>query len=473
MKKPFLFLLSCFVITMVYSQNIIREHYTISGGLLGAANFSKFELEGGNLGDIDYNYKTGWSAGGWLNLPVAKRFSIEPQLMYSVYRYHTNNPATLLLKDGRISYFTLPVLLKLHAGDKIAITAGPQVDFFTSFKDNNNTAQEDDFTKTSFSLFGGLEICPHGRVTVFGRYIRGFTDMDEAGNENPPIEYRNQVIQAGLKFKLFGRLVPADSDGDGIADPNDKCPSVPGLAKYDGCPIPDTDADGVNDEMDKCPNVPGLAKYDGCPIPDTDKDGVNDELDKCPTVAGLAKYDGCPIPDTDKDGVNDELDKCPTVAGLAKYDGCPIPDRDGDGINDEEDKCPDIPGVAGKQGCPEVDEKLGKMVSSYGQNISFTTGKATLLAKSNTSLNEVVKVLNANPGMKLRIEAHTDNVGDDDANMELSTARADAVKVYLESKGISEDRLETQGFGETMPIADNKTAAGRVKNRRIELKIVY
>jgi hypothetical protein len=57
------------------------------------------------------------------------------------------------------------------------------------------------------------------------------------------------------------------------------------------------------------------------------------------TVPGLAKYEGCPIPDTDKDAINDEEDKCPTVAGVARYNGCPVPDTDGDGVNDEEDKC--------------------------------------------------------------------------------------------------------------------------------------
>jgi hypothetical protein len=70
----------------------------------------------------------------------------------------------------------------------------------------------------------------------------------------------------------------------------------------EAAPVPvdtDRDKDGVLNDADKCPDVPGLAKYDGCPIPDTDGDGVNDELDKCPSVAGLAKYDGCPIPDTD------------------------------------------------------------------------------------------------------------------------------------------------------------------------------
>ena len=116
---------------------------------------------------------------------------------------------------------------------------------------------------------------------------------------------------------------PADTDNDGVIDANDKCPTVSGLAKYAGCPIPDTDKDGVNDEQDKCPTVAGLAKYAGCPIPDTDKDGINDEQDKCPTVAGLSRYNGCPIPDTDKDGVNDEVDACPTEAGISANNGCP------------------------------------------------------------------------------------------------------------------------------------------------------
>jgi OmpA-OmpF porin, OOP family len=124
----------------------------------------------------------------------------------------------------------------------------------------------------------------------------------------------------------------------------------------------DTDGDGITDDVDKCPTVKGLAKYDGCPVPDTDKDGINDEEDKCPTVAGLARYQGCPIPDTDKDGINDEEDKCPTVAGVARYQGCPVPDTDGDGVNDEEDKCPNLPGVRENQGCPEIKEEVRRTV---------------------------------------------------------------------------------------------------------------
>ncbi len=238
-------------------------------------------------------------------------------------------------------------------------------------------------------------------------------------------------------------------------------------------PPKDTDGDGIPDDKDKCPTVPGLAKYDGCPIPDTDGDGINDEEDKCPTVKGLARYQGCPIPDTDGDGINDEEDKCPTVKGLARYQGCPIPDTDGDGVNDEEDKCPTIPGVKENQGCPLIQEEIKKKVDYAATNILFVTGSYKLAAKSYKGLDAVAKILEDNPAMKLSIDGHTDNIGKDELNQKLSENRANAVKAYFVKKGIDESRITATGHGKTMPIADNKTAAGRQKNRRVEMKLSY
>lgn len=235
----------------------------------------------------------------------------------------------------------------------------------------------------------------------------------------------------------------------------------------------DSDGDGIIDANDKCPTVPGVAKYEGCPVPDTDKDGINDDNDKCPTVAGLAKYQGCPIPDTDKDGINDEEDKCPTVPGVARYQGCPVPDTDKDGINDEEDKCPSVPGVASQQGCPEITAEVTKTLKYAEQNVYFNTGSTKLLPKSSGALNEVVKILNDNSSLKLKVDGHTDNVGSDEYNVKLSEGRAASVKTYLVSKGINEGRVVSEGFGETAPVADNKTAAGRQKNRRVEMKVYY
>lgn len=235
----------------------------------------------------------------------------------------------------------------------------------------------------------------------------------------------------------------------------------------------DTDGDGINDDVDKCPEVAGTAKYEGCPVPDTDSDSINDELDKCPTVAGTAKYDGCPVPDTDGDGINDEQDKCPTIAGTAKYEGCPIPDTDGDGINDEEDRCPQLAGVAANNGCPEVKEEVIKRVDYAATKIYFATASSKLLAKSFTGLNDVVKIMESDKDIKLSIEGHTDNVGKDDYNQTLSEQRANSVRAYLLSKGIDESRLTSQGFGETQPLADNKTAAGKSKNRRVVMRADY
>ncbi len=238
-------------------------------------------------------------------------------------------------------------------------------------------------------------------------------------------------------------------------------------------PPSDRDGDGIIDDLDKCPDVKGIAKYDGCPIPDTDKDGINDEEDKCPTVPGVARYQGCPIPDTDKDGINDEEDKCPTVPGVARYQGCPIPDTDGDGVNDEEDRCVTIPGVRENYGCPIIPEEVMKRVNIAAKNILFVTGSAKLQSKSFKGLNDVAKIMQENPGMSLAIDGHTDNVGSDEFNQKLSDNRAASVKAYIVSKGVEESRITATGHGESKPIADNKTAAGRQQNRRSELTLSY
>jgi outer membrane protein OmpA-like peptidoglycan-associated protein len=96
-----------------------------------------------------------------------------------------------------------------------------------------------------------------------------------------------------------------------------------------------------------------------------------------------------------------------------------------------------------------------------------------LLSKSFKGLDEVVKIMAADQAMKITIDGHTDNVGSDASNQKLSENRANAVKSYLVKKGVDANRIEVTGYGETKPIADNKTAAGRQKNRRVELELKY
>jgi len=201
---------------------------------------------------------------------------------------------------------------------------------------------------------------------------------------------------------------------------------------------------------------------------DTDSDGLTDDVDKCPTVAGLAKYGGCPIPDTDADGVNDELDKCISVSGFARYEGCPIPDTDGDGVNNEEDKCPDEAGPADNQGCPKLEQ-----YNFNAKNVQFATGSATLITKAKLELDELVVIMNDHPTVGVAVDGYTDNTGKAATNLALSQKRANAVKAYLVKKGISAERITATGHGIDNPVADNKTASGRLENRRVEFKAVH
>jgi outer membrane protein OmpA-like peptidoglycan-associated protein len=199
---------------------------------------------------------------------------------------------------------------------------------------------------------------------------------------------------------------------------------------------------------------------------------VNDELDKCPTVPGLVKYDGCPVPDTDGDGINDENDKCPAEAGTAKYNGCPIPDRDGDGVNDETDACPDTKGPVSNKGCPEIKQEVIEKVNFAAKNILFRTASDQITKSSLPGLDEVVKILRADNNLLLSIDGHSDNVGNETRNLALSQKRADAVKKYLISKGINASRLEAKGYGQSRPVADNDSKEGQTANRRVEMSLI-
>ena len=233
--------------------------------------------------------------------------------------------------------------------------------------------------------------------------------------------------------------------------------------------IVDRDNDGIADSVDACPDQAGLAALQGCP--DRDGDGIADKDDRCPEVAGLAKYNGCPIPDTDKDGINDEDDKCPDVAGVARYQGCPVPDTDKDGVNDEDDKCPNEAGPASNFGCPVIDVVVVEKVNKAAQSIYFASGSAKLLAKSFPSLKDVAQILKDNPSYKIDVDGYTDNTGSTDKNQVLSENRANSVKQYLTTNGVDESRIVATGHGENDAIADNKTATGRAKNRRVEMKL--
>ncbi len=284
-----------------------------------------------------------------------------------------------------------------------------------------------------------------------------------------------------------------DTDSDGILDEVDACPAVPGVRSDDpaknGCP-PDRDADGIIDAEDACPEVRGVRSADpkknGCP-PDTDGDGVLDAEDACPKVPGPASADpkknGCP-PETDRDGdtIMDGADACPDVAGVASADpkknGCP-PDRDGDNILDPVDACPDERGGPDpdpkKHGCPHV--TVTKTEIEISKQVQFKYGRSTLDQTidpvSDDLLIEVKNAIEDHPEIELiEVQGHADNIGGHPYNLQLSQARANAVRAWLVERGIPADKLVAKGYGARVPLGPNETEEGRQKNRRVQFMIV-
>ena len=266
---------------------------------------------------------------------------------------------------------------------------------------------------------------------------------------------------AGIKFVFGGK----DTDGDGVYDKDDECPETPGLVEFNGCP--DTDGDGIEDRKDECPNEAGLAEFNGCP--DTDGDGIADNKDECPTVAGLAEMNGCP--DADGDGVKDSEDECPNEAGPKENNGCPFQDRDNDGVLDKDDQCPDVAGTAANNGCPEPTVEVISELNEYSKTVLFDLNKATIRPDSGEALKSIADIMEEYPQTIFHIGGHTDSQGSDAYNMKLSKERAASVREFLISAGIPANRLTSEGYGETQPIATNKTAKGRQDNRRVEISL--
>jgi len=177
------------------------------------------------------------------------------------------------------------------------------------------------------------------------------------------------------------------------------------------------------------------------------------------------------ISDRDGDGIADAYDLCPDEPGMYSDNGCP--DTDGDGVDDLQDKCPEIAGVRSNDGCPAIAKEVQKVMTAALKGVQFQSGKAILLKRSNTVLNNVVKVMENEPTYYLNVWGYTDNVGDDAANLDLSKQRAATVTAYLVANGVDKSRLHTEGFGNSKPVASNETDAGKALNRRVEFNIVF
>lgn len=324
----------------------------------------------------------------------------------------------------------------------------------------------------NLSYTGGIQITLGGSAHNGDEDKDGVKDKDDKCPDTP----------RGAQVDASG--CPLDSDGDKVPDGIDQCPNTPAGATVDarGCPT-DADADGVPDGIDQCPGTPAGTVVDarGCPL-DSDNDGVPDGVDKCANTPAGAKVDetGCPV-DSDNDGVPDGLDQCPGTPAGTKVDarGCAV-DSDGDGVNDDKDLCPNtLPNVkVDSDGCPiELNEKETELLDKgriTTREIHFETAKWDILPESRPVLDDIGKILIQWPRLKIEIGGHADARGSDAYNLDLTQKRAQSVLDYLLQNfpQINKEQYEAKGYGESKPVASNKTVEGMAKNRRVEFKVL-
>ncbi|MCB1198917.1 MAG: OmpA family protein, partial [Deltaproteobacteria bacterium] len=179
---------------------------------------------------------------------------------------------------------------------------------------------------------------------------------------------------------------------------------------------------------------------------------------------------GCPIEtfkDGDGDGITDEDDQCLSTPQDAPVDenGCAL-DTDGDGVKDYADRCPNTEeGVeVDANGCPVESVARGVL-----KGVVFKSNSPELTLNSKSILEGVATELSKFPDVKVEIQGHSDSAGDENYNLQLSQKRAESVLEFLVGKGVNRAQLSAVGYGETQPIADNKTNEGRAQNRRVEL----
>ncbi|MFO0604786.1 MAG: OmpA family protein [Polyangiales bacterium] len=273
-------------------------------------------------------------------------------------------------------------------------------------------------------------------VGVFARYNQLVT-VDGDGNDA-------RWFTAGLAVAFPGsppppEPPPPDADGDGVVDADDLCPAQPRGAHPDparrGCPVGDRDGDGALDTDDRCPDVPAGphpdARFRGCP--------------------GAAPAAACPPPPPAT-----PCPACPQAPAVVVQVTAPTP-----GPTPAATPAP-APAAVIENGHININD-----------SIYFDTGTATIQQRSFGVLDAVFSVMASHPEvLRVRVEGHTDDVGNARRNQRLSRDRARAVMRYLTQHGIPRERLSAEGYGSSRPAVQGATEDARARNRRVEFLIL-
>lgn len=395
----------------------------VSAAPLTAQRAHQLELGGyGSFTRYDHlmNLKSRIGAGARLGYFISSGLGLE--LEGGIAQPRTQNP----LVFTTVRWIAASVVLNVHAGRNVPYVLGG----YTRIAYGGANDAPYDFSDHALhgavgdriSLIPGVALRLEGRAIFAPR-----TDSRFGGS------WAGHVVgSVGVSMFALGR------SGAGAVAVRDRVRA----------PAPvDADGDGVTDGLDRCADTPRGAQVDqtGC-SQDGDKDGVANGIDQCPESSAGAAVDakGCTL-DADGDGIADALDRCPATARGAAVDAT---------------------------GCPAAAMDLTRLFGVM-RGVSFEAGAgggSSLTAGSYPVLNDIAATLIAHPELRVEIAAYTDDAGVPGTIVRMTQLRAEVVRSYLAGRGVPSGRMVARGYGSASPIASNATPAGRVLNRRVELR---
>ena len=372
----------------------VAENHGPRKGNLYLNGFGHFYAPGGSQFDDDLEL----GVGGGVGFGFTDRFLGEINYLNSEHQF--SDSAT---EESDLDQLQLDLIYKLST--ELHSFSPYVVGGYGGVEAGGSSGFDDNQTSLGLGLFSDITRRVALRGEFRGVWSNGAKDLQ------PFFRLGLTAILGKVNDSVSG---PVDSDGDGVYNPDDRCPNTPPGTAVDatGCALAgpgDADGDGVSDDIDRCPTTPAGISVDsrGCAL-DGDGDGVPDYLDKCPDSEAGAKVDaeGCYV----------ELEKEVTI---------------------------DL-------------------------NLEFDTNSANLRSDHYPEIQRVVDFLRQYPTANAVIEGHTDSSGGAEYNQSLSEKRATSVRNYLvDQADIRGERLTSRGFGETRPIASNDTTEGRQQNRRV------
>ncbi|MDA8849028.1 OmpA family protein, partial [Flavobacteriaceae bacterium] len=267
------------------------------------------------------------------------------------------------------------------------------------------------------------------------------------------------------KAAIYIGIGDRDRDGDGIINRKDKCPKIPGLPEFNGCP--DNDGDGIPDLEDKCPNEPGVKLNNGCPEKDEalDENNLMSDKNKELQLGVVSSTFSKNTTNTKEESSNQEV--------LAENNSM---------SNKNKELQLEVVSSAFSKNTTNTKQESNNQISNDISNISFLinkkldenriiyfpAGSIKILGKKNlVKLRGIFKLITNQKDLKVLLEGHSSDDGDSLSNLELSRDRAIIIKQTLIDLGTDPGRIKIKALGEEEPIFDNKSINGDRFNRSV------